>query len=210
MFKKLAAIGLMAGALGTSGAASAQWYIGGGAGKSKIDTDNTGIDSTIRSSGFATSTTTSDERDTGYKIFGGYQFHPNFAGEVSYANLGKFSTFTTTTGPAATGVGEIKIDNTWSFDLLGIAPLGNNFSIFGRAGLLYSETKQSATLTGPGGTVSVAFKDNDWNWKLGIGAGYEFTPQFGVRAEWERYRVSDGLGGHGDLDLFSVSARFKF
>src|SRR5215831_14425042 len=211
--KHVLAVGVVVAGFTTSGSTLAQmnlsgFYVGGGVGQSKIDIDNTAIDVAVRSvPGITSSATTSDERDTGWKLFAGYQFHPNFAAELSYANLGKFNTVTRTT-PPATFNGEFKIDNTWSADILGIWPVGNNFSLFGRLGLLYAETKVSVSGTGPGGVASVSSKDNDWNYKFGFGVGYEFTPNIGVRGEWERYRVPDGTGGHGDADLWSLSLRF--
>ena len=186
------------------------WYIGGGLGQSKADIDAAGINAVFTSTPPITSAITStDDTDTGWKIFGGYQINRNFAVEAGYVNLGKFSTTTTTT-PAATFRGEIKVENNWFGDVLGIVPLGNNFSIFGRLGLVWSETKVNLTGVGPGGVASISSKDDDFSWKGGLGVGYDFTNQLGVRGEWERYRVSDGTGGKGDVDLFSVSLRFKF
>ena len=206
----VAVIGLTAGAPALAQMKLGGFYLGGGIGKSKVDIDNDNLSAQVRAvPGITSAATSSDDNDTGWKLFAGYQFHPNFAAEVSYANLGKFS-FLTTTTPPATFSGEVKIENTWSFDLLGIWPLGNNFSVLGRVGLLYAEAKSSLTGTGPGGRVILGGKDDDWNYKLGVGVGYEFTPQIGVRAEWERYRVPDGFGDKADADLFSVSLRFKF
>ena len=213
--KRILGIGVAMAGLTVGGAAMAQmnlsgWYVGGGVGKSKVDIDNANISAQVLTvPGITSAATSSDDNDTGWKFFAGYQFHPNFAAEVTYANLGKFS-FLTTTTPTATFSGEVKIENTWSFDLLGIWPVGNNFSVLGRVGLLYAEAKSSLTGTGPGGRVILGGKEDDWNWKLGLGVGYEFTPQLGVRAEWERYRVPDGFGDKADADLFSVSLRFKF
>jgi OmpA-OmpF porin, OOP family len=187
------------------------FYIGGGLGWSDASIDSAGINAAATAVGFASAATTADDNDTGFKLFAGYQLNRNFAVEVGYANLGKFSTITTTTGPAATISGEVKVENNWFADLVGIVPFGNNFSFFGRIGLLYSETKVSAFGAGPGGTVAVNSKEDDISWKAGLGIGYDFTNQFGIRGEWERYRVSEGSGGgKADVDLWSVSLRFRF
>ncbi|HEY9103307.1 outer membrane beta-barrel protein, partial [Chitinimonas sp.] len=52
------------------------FYVGGDVGSSKIEAD--------AGNGFDISKT-----DTTYSVFGGYQFHPNFAAEVAYRDLGK-------------------------------------------------------------------------------------------------------------------------
>jgi OOP family OmpA-OmpF porin len=219
--KNLAASAVAIAGLAVGGPALAQqkdsgWYIGGGLGQSRVNIDEAGINAGIVAQiPGLTAVTSSDETDTGWKLYGGYQFNKNIALELTYADLGKFNTFTTFTGVArGSGTGDIKLQNNWSGDVLGILPFGNGFSVFGRLGLLYSETKTSATATRtaplPVVTVGLSQSDNEWSYKFGLGVGYEFTPQFGIRGEWERYRVSDGAGGTADADLWSVSVRYKF
>jgi OOP family OmpA-OmpF porin len=187
------------------------FYIGGGLGQTKADVDNAGFNAAVAGLPGVTGVgTVTDERDTGWKLFAGYQFHPNFAAELTYANLGKYHAVSTVQPGGGTIAGDVKLENNWSADLLGIWPFANNFSIFGRLGVLWSEAKVTLTGVGPGGVAGISTKDDDLSWKVGAGVGYEFTRQFGVRGEWERYRVSDGVGGRADVDLFSVSARFKF
>src|SRR5262245_5537797 len=101
---KVAAIALVVGSLGASGSALAQstgWYVGGGIGKSSADIDTAGINASIIRAGGAGVTgvaTGTDDNDTGFKLFAGYQLNPNFAVEVGYADLGKFS-FISTVAP---------------------------------------------------------------------------------------------------------------
>ena len=206
----LAAFGLAAGTPALAQMKKdAGWYIGAGVGSTKTDIDNAGINASLIGIGFASAATASDERDTGWKLFAGYQFNPNFAVELGYADLGRYS-FSSTTVPAGALSGSVKIENNWSADLLGILPVGSGFSLFARAGVLYSEAKGSAAGSGAVAVVQPSFKDDDVNYKLGLGVGYDFANNVGLRGEWERYRVPDGLGGHGDVDLFSVSLRFRF
>jgi OOP family OmpA-OmpF porin len=51
---------------------------------------------------------------------------------------------------------------------------------------------------------------NRTDYKLGLGAEFDFTKNVGVRGEWERYRVSDGFSGRTDVDVFSASLLYKF
>ncbi|MNC85215.1 hypothetical protein D3C83_08050 [compost metagenome] len=45
----------------------------------------------------------------------------------------------------------------------------------------------------------------------GLGLRYDFTPQFGIRGEWERFRLGGGaLVGKSDTDVYSVNAVFRF
>lgn len=54
------------------------FYAGAGAGFTRIKID----DNTLAVAGATASTLTKDESDTGFKIFGGYQFNPNIAVEI--------------------------------------------------------------------------------------------------------------------------------
>ena len=83
---------------------------------------------------------------TGYKLFGGYKFNKNFALEGGYFDLGKFG-FTATTVPAGTLNGNIKLKGL-NLDAVGILPIAEKFSAFGRVGLNYAQAKDSFTGTG--------------------------------------------------------------
>jgi OOP family OmpA-OmpF porin len=98
------------------------WYVGGNVGQSRANIDDGGINATVLSAGFTSASTTKDETDTGFKVFAGFRFMPNFAIEAGYFNLGKVN-FTTVTTPAATISGEAKSDNGFNLDLVGILPV---------------------------------------------------------------------------------------
>src|SRR5437879_7979787 len=72
--------------------ASAQdspWYIGGSIGQSRVKLDTGGLSSDLAAAGMANTGFSANETDTGFKLFGGYRFHPNFAVEGGYAELGR-------------------------------------------------------------------------------------------------------------------------
>jgi OOP family OmpA-OmpF porin len=77
--KRLAILGL-ASAMIFAGSAFAQagseagWYVGASLGQSQVDVDCSG-------------TTTCDDKDSAWKIFGGYQFNRNFSVELGYTDL---------------------------------------------------------------------------------------------------------------------------
>lgn len=83
------------------------WYGGINNGQSMADIDHGRISSGLLSGGFTTTVINDDDRDTGYKLYGGYQFKKYFALEAGYFDLGKFE-FTATTVPAGTLRGNIK------------------------------------------------------------------------------------------------------
>lgn len=146
-------------------------------------------------------TTSIDSRDTGYKLFGGYQFNPNFALEGGYFDLGRFGFTATTLTPGALS-GSIKVKGL-NLDAVGILPLGEKWSAIARAGLNYADTKDTFS-----GTVNTT--KSDTNYKYGLGLQYAFTQSLDLRLEAERYRVNDGVGGRGNIDLVSLGLVYRF
>jgi OOP family OmpA-OmpF porin len=158
--------------------------------------------------GFASATIEDDDRSTGYKAFGGYQFNRYFAVEGGYFDLGKFG-YTATTVPAGTLSGEAKIRGL-NLDLVGILPMTDKLSAFGRVGVTHARTSDSFR---GAGAISVSDPNpskTDTNYKFGAGLQYAVTENFSLRAEIERYRVNDAVGNKGDIDLASIGMVYRF
>ena len=69
-------------------------YVGLGLGSTKfddVDTSDIKADCNFIIAAGGTCGVSSDDSDTGYKIFGGWKVNPNFAVELSYADLGEAS-----------------------------------------------------------------------------------------------------------------------
>ena len=184
------------------------WYVGANVGQSRAKIDDARITSGLLGSGFTTTSLTNDDRDTGYKIFGGYQFNKNFALEGGYFDLGEFG-YTATTLPAGTLNGNIKLKGL-NLDAVGILPITEKFSAFGRVGVNYAQAKDSFTGTGAVSVSNPNPSKNDTNYKYGLGLQYAFTESLAVRAEAERYRIDDAVGNKGDIDLISVGLIYRF
>lgn len=191
-----------------SGAWEAGWYGGVSAGQSKAKIDDARITSNLLGSGFATSSITDDNRDTGYKLFAGYKFNRNFALEGGYFDLGRFG-FTATTVPAGTLNGSIKLQGL-NLDAVGILPVSERFSVFGRAGLAYAQARDSFSGTGAVNVRNPSPSKNDTNFKYGAGMQYDFNSSLGMRLEAERYRINDAVGNKGDVDLLSLGLVYRF
>jgi OOP family OmpA-OmpF porin len=189
------------------------FYFGGNVGPSMTSVNTAGIDASVRATGLVTnSTTTADETETGYKLYGGYRFHPNFAVEAGYFNLGTFGFTTLTTGPAATLSGRAKSDNGFNVDLVGFISVSEELSWFARIGVQTSKTSVSLVGIGPAGTASISTSETATNFKFGSGFEYFFSKNIGVRAEYERYRVPGGIsdGNKVELDLLSAGVVVRF
>lgn len=203
--------GLMALAAATTSVVNADdagWYMGGNIGQSTADIDNERITDNLLNGGFSDIMIENDDRDTGYKLFGGYQFNRNFAVEGGYFDLGEFS-YNATTMPAGTLDGQMKLRG-FNLDLMGFIPFSEKFSAFGRVGANYAEAKDRFSGTGSVNVLSPRADERDTNLKVGAGLQYAFTDALAMRLETERYRINDAVSNKGDVDLVSVGLVYRF
>jgi OOP family OmpA-OmpF porin len=184
------------------------WYGGVNIGQSRAKIDDARITSGLAGQGAASTSITDDNRDTGYKLFGGYKINRNFAVEGGYFDLGRFG-FTATTVPPGTLNGTIKLKGL-NLDAVGILPFSEKFSAFGRVGMNYAQAKDSFTGTGLVNVSNPNPSKREANYKFGAGLQYDFTQSLGMRLEAERYRINDAVSNKGDVDLFSVGLVYRF
>ena len=189
MMKKLVAIALMSAA--PLAFADAGFYMGAGVGQTSFDvgdTAGTGINV--------------DDSDTGFKIYGGYKFNPNFAVEAGYADIGS----ATMDFP---GFFNAEVEASALFvDAVGSLPLNEQFSVFGRVGLAMTNTELTVNVPGLG---SETLDDDEAEIKFGLGAQFSFSKNVALRGEWERYvDVGGDNTGEGDVDVIGLSVNVMF
>jgi outer membrane protein with beta-barrel domain len=185
MHKRLGLTVIAAFALAASMAAQADtqpgFYAGAGLGTTKIGADE--LDNT----GF-------DDSDTGFKIFGGYDFNQNFGVEVSYFDLGEGS-IEDAGDSASIGVSGL------SASAVGRLPLSDMFSLYGKLGFASYDVDFDFNVAGFG---SGSQSDSDSDMIYGVGGALNFG-NFGMRLEYEALNV-DG----GDINMISLSGLFRF
>ena len=188
--------------------ASAQWYAGAGVGSSNV----TGING----SGAATATTnftiSGGTRATSWKLYGGYQFTPNWGVEAQYTDLGKRSPTLTISGPGG-GSGGLNVSpSQWSIAGTGTMPLSNNFYLLGKLGVSRNKI-DNATVTVGGITVSGS-GTRKTDFLAGLGVGYNFNKNIGVRFEYENFGKFSSNGGVGGSsikgDNWGISLKYAF
>lgn len=212
--KTLGALGLVGcAAMNSSFAATDDpfWYIGGNIGQSRAKIDDARISASLSGAGLPSSIN-DDNKGNAYKLFGGYQFNKNFALEGGYFNLGEFGYAATTIAPALPGTlnGKIKIQGL-NLDAVGMLPLGDRFSVFGRAGVQYARSQDNFSSTGAIATPANPSPSKDaFNPKVGLGLQYDFTRSLGMRVEAERFRINDAIGNTGDINMYSVGLVYRF
>lgn len=206
--KKLALIAFVAATVATP-ALAGDVYIVGSIGRSTVDLNKNFLDNALTSAGATSLSSTLDDSDTAYKIQVGYQYSQNFAVEGGYINLGEATYSASYTGGSANAKAEASGLNIAA---VGILPINQSFSVFGKLGLIDAKVKVSANATGPGGSASGSASSTDWRPYFGAGGTYNVNKQLGIRIEYEQF---NGLGddkktGEADVSLLSMGVVYKF
>jgi OOP family OmpA-OmpF porin len=183
-------------------------YGGINVGRTRATIDDERIRGNLVGNGFTVTSLADDDRSTGFKVFAGYQFNRNFAVEGGVFSLGKFA-YRATTTPAGTLDGEARVRGL-NLDLVGILPINDTFSVFGRAGITYAEARDRFAGTGAVVVNNPSPSQRAANWKAGVGLQYAFSPALSLRAELERYRINDAVGNKGDIDMASIGLVYRF
>jgi opacity protein-like surface antigen len=135
-----------------------------------------------------------DHRDTAWAARAGGKFNRILGLELGYTDFGKVR--------AAGGD-----TNAWAANvsLTAGVPIGDRFDIFGKGGAIYGRTDVSADPT----TLFDTGHKSGWGTTWGVGATFAITPNWQIRADWDRYRL-DFVGGRQDVDMASAGVQFRF
>ena len=200
---------VMVAPLSAAEADATNWYFGAGYLQSEADTDIAGL----------TGTASLDEKDSGFKIFGGYQFNPYLGLEMAYADLGTVSlkgnngdTFTYKGAAYSFTANNANLElDTW------VIEVGGKFSLpldlvtgqdylkyitpFAKLGGFYWDQEATVTASGVnGGSIS----DDGFDFYFGAGLQINIHKNFAISGEWQRYT------GDGSIDTYGANLIIRF
>lgn len=169
-----AALLVLAAGLGAAGAHAEALgpYVGGSLGTPHYSDDVNGIGG--------------DGSGVSGKLFGGYQFTPNFSLEAGGADLGHIDERS----------GKVDAHGVY-LDAVGAAPLNDHWALLGRIGVAHMDFDTSAG------------DDSGSGLKLGAGVQYAISSNLALRGEWERYHTA-AFGDRPNVDQYTVGLRFGF
>jgi len=184
------------------------WYAGVGLGYGKVEF----YPADFSSNGAATETIR--DSDLGFTGALGVQFNRNWAFEVNFIQLGKFSYKYTQGANTQEDIYEV---SGWGGSLLPTIPLTRNLSLFGRLGLLASQTRTTIKNPAPAynGSIS-AVQVNVTSFLSGFGAQYFVNRDLGIRVEYQNLGKVGTAGacgtctGRANAQFLSASALFTF
>jgi OmpA-OmpF porin, OOP family len=206
---KLYSISLFLGLAAVAGSASAAdtgWYAGVDLGSSNyaVMSDTvTQVSQELSQGGFPNTTKESDTA-TAYGVDVGYQFLRYFAVEGGYTDFGSSTGDINVQNPVGNAHVDIHAKGETLF-AVGILPLSDRFSLFGKFGLLAynQDATGSVTVAGVGSQTIPKASDNGTTTGIGVGASFAFNDRFGLRLGFNRFHaVGDQKNtGEGTIDL---------
>jgi len=134
-----------------------------------------------------------DTKATAWKAFAGVTFFKFVGIEASYRDLGKHDD--------TTGANTVHADlEAYDVSVRGVLPIGMRMQLFAKVGYADISAKGSYDVEG----VISKFDNSDWQTLYGAGLDFHLVLGFGLRAEWEKYKVDTSLNS------FSVGAYWRF
>jgi OOP family OmpA-OmpF porin len=213
---------LMSAGIAVSTAAAAEgWYAVASGGQSSVNVNKDALDELVIDSfweeGIEVLDGESSLDDSGgvWSMALGYAVSPRFAAELAYVDLGRISY--DAAGTVSDGEDAVDLELTARvkvrgpvLSFLGILPIGEKASIFGRAGIAAMQSKWRATASDGEESLSVAESTQRTNGVFGIGGEFNVNARLGVRLEWNRYLKVGTSSENSDFDAFVAGIRFSF
>ena len=174
--------------LGISGASLASvedpgFYVGSGLGEAEAqDASEYGL---------------SNDTDTAFRIYGGYEFSRLLTAEIGYLNLGDYTgTIPSIEGPAAT---RVELDG-FSIGLRPQIALNENWFAQVQIGVFLWEA--DAQVRSPVGIIRA--NDDGEDPYYGLGFGRSFGPSWQVSGEWTRFETDES-----DVDFINLALTYR-
>lgn len=193
----------------SQGVMAGDLYVVGDVTHSKDSLKKSTFDSALTSAG-ATGLSSSDSGSGNqWRLQLGYGINRNLAIEAGYIDFGKAKYSASYAGGTATG--DLKAGG---LDLvaLGILPLTDKFSIFGKAGAVALKAKSSLTADASAVTATGKATANEVRPLIGLGASYKIANNVDLRTEFDHV---NGIGksnktGTMDSNMISMGVAYHF
>ena len=228
-------LGMTAALAGAPAMAEAQWYVGGAIGSTSVDVpglSSADVDELVLDLGGSLVGTidvvsdSTDDSDTGFKVYGGVDINEYVGVEVLYANLGEIvQSIVLDVDLDVVGqqtVGRVTADAGYEANAIGAAavvrvPFNEQWGAFAKLGFAaYNvDAEFSADFDGTLDGTPLSFTDFDDDSDsgtgvlYGVGGTFQFHDNWRARVEWERYAL-EVFDDDIDVDLISGAIEFVF
>jgi opacity protein-like surface antigen len=235
MKSKIALITALALVAGSAVAADdSGFYAGFGIGYGKINVNENKLTNNIDSFLFpyySVDKASVSQGATPYTFTVGYKWMKYLATEVSYIDLGNAGyrasiscdTIESCAGPAATDTGTAKAQwdaKGWPVTMLGIWPINDTWSVFGRAGVFIGDVKVTAKfvdasngdlICGPNNCARAHESASSTEFIGGVGTDFNFMDSWTARLEWQAMpSLGNNKTGDGNWNNINFSVLYRF
>jgi OOP family OmpA-OmpF porin len=195
------------------------WYVGLGISRNDGTIPGnvvSGIGALAAPGGTTFTSTTVDDRFAGSKLFVGYRFFDFLALELGATRLGTARVnYNYLAGLTSIGTLEMAYSlKALYLDAVGMWSPTARWTLLGRVGLSVGQS----TVKFDGNPITLVFASNEdqddtkTRVKFGAGVQYNFTPAWGFRGEWERYKLPEPVVADEliKIDSFTGSVVYRF
>ncbi len=149
-----------------------------------------------------------EDKDSAFRVFGGYRFNKYWSAEISYFDLGH------STGEADIG-GQLA---TFKYDVYGAdvvatgtVQVAGRLHAYGKLGIYLARVTMKQEF---GGQVIQSSGGTNHNYTAGAGLQYNLGP-LGIQLGWQRYNNTGGPEDQGtliedDVDYYSIGLLWRF
>ena len=153
-------------------------YFGGSIGPSEADS-------------YCTGATGCEDKDTAWKVFGGYKMTERLSAEAAYVNLGDIH---------KTSGGTVQNSDVSALTAAAVAamPISDQFDIFGKVGVMRWSSDNTAG------------DESGFGMTYGVGAKMNISEKTKLRAEWEKLpSIETAPGEKTDVNMLSVGVELS-
>jgi len=225
MKTKIALIAAMTLAAGSAVAADSGFYVGAGVGYGKINVNANKIDNRIDADfasaelPYAVTSSSTSQGATPYSLTVGYKWMKYFATELSYIDLGNANYRSNFSNglviPSVNGTVKGQWDaKGWPVSALGIWPIDDSWSVFGRLGVFMGDVKLTYKVVEDPNSTTLYRRhasDNSTQFIGGVGTDYNFMDTWTARLEWQAMpSLGNNDTGSGNWNNIQFSILYNF
>ena len=202
MKNKKLLVALALASFGTSGVQAVEFYpgyFGISVGQAEVDDFCSGAE-----------ISSCDDSSVTGRIYGGTEYIGFANVEFGYRYIDEVSASGTVEG---LGFASAELDGHF-FDAtlqLGM-PRSGRFKVFAKAGVMFWQLNYEATAQTSSGNLRFSDDDTDFSLRTGLGASFDVSENFRVRADWDFLMDvgDDDEYGESDINVFSIGPEFLF
>ena len=236
MKSKIALITALALLAGPAGAATWEdgFYAGFGLGYGKLNVAENKLTNNLNAflfPDYSVDRASVSQGSTPYNFTVGYKWMKYLATEISYIDLGNANyrasiscdTLLSCAGPASTDTGTAKAQwdvTGWPVSVLGIWPIDDAWSVFGRVGVFIGDVKVTAKIVDSangglvcGGNSCARGHESSSQAEFigGVGTDFNFMDTWTARLEWQAIpNLGDNNTGTGNWNNINFSVFYRF